>query len=300
MARDFEYDVALSFAGEERGYAEQVAAALTSAGVSVFYDDYKAAELWGKDLYSHLDAVYRKRARFCVMFISASYGRKLWTNHERRSAQARAFEESNEYIWPVRFDETEIPGVRPTLGYVDARRTTPEQVAAMVVEKLGMTENSDVPEVVTHRRPRLAPRTFNPYEEAQRLIEIIGTELEARAESLRETGVSLSVFERRSHRCFRFVYRGDVVYSLDVWMGDSLTDKGLSFLGTRGECHAWGGGSNAIGEVIWSKQEEQPVLKLMDFSLLGVLSSADEQYTYDRFVDALWEQVCDALEAGET
>ena len=29
----------------------------------VFYDEYERAELWGKDLYSHLDEVYRRSAR---------------------------------------------------------------------------------------------------------------------------------------------------------------------------------------------------------------------------------------------
>ena len=43
--RNFEYDVCLSFAGEQREYVEQVADKLKSRGVRVFFDDYAKAEL---------------------------------------------------------------------------------------------------------------------------------------------------------------------------------------------------------------------------------------------------------------
>ena len=106
-----DYDVALSFAGEDREYVDQVANKLKDRGVKVFYDLFEEADLWGKDLYVHLSEIYQVRAKFTVMFISKSYGEKLWTNHERRAAQARAFQEAQEYILPARFDETQIPGV---------------------------------------------------------------------------------------------------------------------------------------------------------------------------------------------
>ena len=57
---EFGYDVALSFAGEQRAYVEKVAAALRRRGHRPFYDDYEKASLWGKDLYEHLDCVYQK------------------------------------------------------------------------------------------------------------------------------------------------------------------------------------------------------------------------------------------------
>jgi hypothetical protein len=56
---EFEYDFCLSFAGEQRAYVEEVASELKSRGIRVFFDDYEKAELWGKDLYAHLDEVYR-------------------------------------------------------------------------------------------------------------------------------------------------------------------------------------------------------------------------------------------------
>ena len=130
------YEVVLSFAGEDRAYVEQVAAGLTTRGVSCFYDRYEDVTLWGRDLAEHLDEVYRS-ARYCVMFISKYYADKLWPNHERRSALARAVQEKVEYILPARFDKTEVPAVRHTIGYVDLQDKTPQQLVEMILRKLG-------------------------------------------------------------------------------------------------------------------------------------------------------------------
>lgn len=129
------YDVCLSFAGEQRAYVERVAEQLRPH-VSVFYDRYETVALWGRNLYEHLDEIYRMRARYCVIFISQDYARKVWTNHERQSAQARALEENREYILPVRFDETLIPGLLPTIGYIDIGQMPPERLAELILAKL--------------------------------------------------------------------------------------------------------------------------------------------------------------------
>jgi hypothetical protein len=83
------FEVVLSFAGEERTYVEEVATFLKSRDVRCFYDRYEEVTLWGKELTEHLDKVYRS-ARYCIMFISEHYAEKVWTNHERKSALARA------------------------------------------------------------------------------------------------------------------------------------------------------------------------------------------------------------------
>lgn len=132
-----EYDIAISFAGEDRSIASEIAQKLQHEGVKVFYDDYEKANLWGKDLYDYLAEVYSNHARYCVMILSASYERKLWTNHERQNAQERAFRERKEYILPVRLDDTRIPGIRDTVGYIDLRNTSLDELVGMIMVKLG-------------------------------------------------------------------------------------------------------------------------------------------------------------------
>jgi hypothetical protein len=90
MSTPHKYEAALSFAGEDRAYVQMVADGLVARGVSVFYDAFEQADLWGKNLYDHLTEVYQRSARYTVVFISKHYRDKVWTNHERRAAQARA------------------------------------------------------------------------------------------------------------------------------------------------------------------------------------------------------------------
>ena len=133
------YDIVLSFAGEDRQHAKALRDLLEVDGYKVFYDEDELAELWGKNLYDYLSSVYKDRASYCVMFLSKHYEQKLWTNHERRMAQARAFKENREYILPVRIDDTEIPGIPPTIGYLDLRSITIEEVYQALDKKLSGT-----------------------------------------------------------------------------------------------------------------------------------------------------------------
>ena len=133
----YQYDVCFSFSGNERDYVQNVATFLKNTGVRIFYDEFAESGLWGKDLYEHFANIYSKSSRYCVIFISKSYSERLWTNHERRNAQERAFRENSEYILPARFDNTEIPGLRDTIGYIDLRKKTPEEFANLVIEKIG-------------------------------------------------------------------------------------------------------------------------------------------------------------------
>lgn len=131
------YDVVLSFAGEDRAYVEKVADYLLEKGVRVFYDGFEEAALWGKDLAEHLDVVYRRSGTYCVVFISAAYKRKMWTRHERRAAYDRALKEDAEFILPARFDDTEIDGIRSTLGYIGLADKTPVALGKIILKKLG-------------------------------------------------------------------------------------------------------------------------------------------------------------------
>jgi hypothetical protein len=144
------YDVAISYAGEDRQYAEALADALKSRNVRFFYDKYETAALWGKNLYTHLTDIYQNGAHYCVMFLSQHYAKKVWTNHEREAAQARAFQEHEDYILPIRLDDTEIPGILPTIGYLKWSAETPETIADAILSKL--KEASQLPGLPTGKQ----------------------------------------------------------------------------------------------------------------------------------------------------
>lgn len=137
VSKKFEYDLCLSFAGEDRVYVREVAKLLKERGVRVFFDEYAQLDMWGKDLYTHLDDIYQNAAKYCVLFISKRYAKKVWTNHERESAQARAIRQHGEYILPAKFDDTKIPGIRPTIGYINIKSVSSSDFADMIIKKLG-------------------------------------------------------------------------------------------------------------------------------------------------------------------
>ena len=130
------YDVALSFAGEDRQYVDEVAHLLKEAGVRVFYDKFEEVELWGKNLLDHFAKIYAEGSQFVVLFASKHYSAKAWTNHERKQAQAHAFKESKDFILPARFDDTEIPGLPATVAYIDLRSVLPGKFAELIIAKL--------------------------------------------------------------------------------------------------------------------------------------------------------------------
>jgi hypothetical protein len=297
------FDVALSFAGEDRGYVHDVAQALIDAGVSVFYDEFEQIKLWGKDLVVHLDNIYRHKARYCVMFISSYYAAKVWTNHELKSALARALEEENEYILPARFDDTELPGIRPTIGYVNLRDLPPNDFANLILEKIGHTDSvgrgrtaSQQTNEPTFRKPNIrSTKSFNPYSESRNFIEYVANEIANRCSYLSDDGVDFSVFERNSRKCIRILLNGRVVYSIDIWMGGVSSDSGLSFYGSPGELLSDGDTFNAWGSIVFDGRTQSVALNFHDMSLLRMFGE-ERQISFGVFVDELWNVICEELE----
>ena len=101
MPSSHEFDVALSFAGEDRRVANELNTLLVSRNVRVFFDMTMQVSMWGKDLYQHLQEIYRDKASYCIIFVSRHYLNKTWTKHELKQAQARAILQDREYILPV-------------------------------------------------------------------------------------------------------------------------------------------------------------------------------------------------------
>jgi TIR domain len=157
----WQWDVVLSFAGAQRDYVGQVAAALKAREVRCFYDADEEIDLWGKYLAEELPAIYGERAGTVVVFISAEYAARDWTRLERRAALDQAVRERREYVLPARFDDTPLPGLLPGVVAVDLRGRTPGQFAAMIAAKLaalGITATAGSPGDAQAARPPGAVR----------------------------------------------------------------------------------------------------------------------------------------------
>ena len=129
------FTLAVSYASPDRDYVEAVVNALKGRGVSVFYAPDEQADIIGRNLIDYLHDVYLTQARYCLVFVSASYLSSRWTNRvERRAAQERSLAEDDRYIIPVRLDDSVLPGLPSTTA--DIRNATPSQVADLVTSLL--------------------------------------------------------------------------------------------------------------------------------------------------------------------
>ena len=136
MTVPHKFDVALSFAGEQRDYVKKVADCIQSNGYAVFYDEFYESHLWGKDLTVYFKEVYYSNSDKCIMFVSEEYVSKAWPSAERQNALAKVLEVGDDYLLPVRFDDSKVPGLPATIAYLDARKKSPKDIADLFLKKI--------------------------------------------------------------------------------------------------------------------------------------------------------------------
>jgi len=132
------FRIALSFPGEHRGFVEKLAERLASAlpCESIFYDQWYEAELAAPNLDTLLQDIYRKRSDLVVVFLCQEYGEKPWCKVEWRAGRDLLVNGDPRSIMPVRFDDTEIPGMLSIDGYLDVKGRSPEVIADLILKRL--------------------------------------------------------------------------------------------------------------------------------------------------------------------
>lgn len=144
--RRFEFDVAISYAGEDRAVAGELANILRKKGLSVFYDQFYKSKLWGKRLSTWFKKNYGKSSRFVLLLISRHYPVKDWTDFEFAIAKEEESKRKNEFILPVRFDETKLPGLHSDKAYLDLNKEGLDGIADCLVEKVKAGTSQKSPE----------------------------------------------------------------------------------------------------------------------------------------------------------
>jgi hypothetical protein len=134
------YAVALSFAGDDRPFAEAVASGLQEQGIAVFYDRFEEHELWGRNLHEALRDVYTRECRYCVLILSPAYLSRMWPIFERRQIIDRmATEHGQDAVLPVRLNgfQDEVPGLSGGVGYLSVSKEEHLRVVDALLRKLG-------------------------------------------------------------------------------------------------------------------------------------------------------------------
>jgi TIR domain len=139
-AKPRQYDVVLSYAPAQREYAQETARRCQTRGMHVLCEELceglEQAYASSANLAEHLDWVYSRAARYCVVFVSAEYARKTWARPDWwQSVRGRVLARSD-FLVPAVFDETRMPGLPTSTSYVDARRSSPEELASMLGQRL--------------------------------------------------------------------------------------------------------------------------------------------------------------------
>lgn len=131
--RDIRFDIAISFAGEDREVASAIASELDKKGFRVFYDEFFQHELWGKDLTTYLADVFSKFSRYCLILVSKEYVDKVWSIFELKQALSKQIHQ-NEYILLLRLDNTPLEGYPATYAYINYKSTN--TVVDLIEKKL--------------------------------------------------------------------------------------------------------------------------------------------------------------------
>lgn len=132
----FKYDVALSFAGEDREVVEQIAIKLAENNIQVFYDEFEKTKLWGKRLSTHFQTIYGENTCFVVVFVSKEYSLKDWTNFEFSIARGEAKFRNTEFILPVILDNTPLFGLPEDMAYLDLEAEGVDGIVDAVINKI--------------------------------------------------------------------------------------------------------------------------------------------------------------------
>ena len=118
--KDFEFDIAISFAGENRDLAEFIANQLSELDISVFYDRNYEDNYLGGPWSKYFNEIFVEKSRLVAVLLDKHHLDKVWPTFERDCFSPRV--KSQEVI-PIHLDETVFPGIPNDLVSIHFRST---------------------------------------------------------------------------------------------------------------------------------------------------------------------------------
>lgn len=104
----YEYDVAISFAGENRNLAKHIANQLESLDITVFFDEMFEANFLGHTWTKVFKEIFSEKSRFVLCLLDSYHEQKIWPTFEREHFAPRVVEQS---VIPVYLDDTKFVGI---------------------------------------------------------------------------------------------------------------------------------------------------------------------------------------------
>lgn len=106
--KEYQFDFAVSFAGENRELAKLIADQLVLFDCAVFYDEYFEANYLGKAWHKSFTQIFGEQSRFVVCLLDSNHVDKIWPSFERECFSPRVAEAA---VIPIYLDNTPVPGI---------------------------------------------------------------------------------------------------------------------------------------------------------------------------------------------
>lgn len=301
---NYQYHVAISFAGENRVFAEAVAEGLRSNGIEVFYDEFDPEKLWGEELPVKLGEIYSDESRYCIMILTKYYLEKMWTNVERQNAIKRQIRQKGQaYILPIRLNgfAGDVPGLPSTIGYLSFRNSQPDAVVEAFLKKIGLPVSSDVQKISKKSQtPSYIPKikkTFTDkeknlflraaFEEIIPLLDQFAIDTHAQYHNIEHE--MENVTSRKT--LFTIYDGGKQITQFKVWIGGLTGGDSISILhGNRMDIE----NDSSMNESL-SLEEHDDELRLKPLGMWMFGRDRDKPMTPPEAAEYIWKMVCDQL-----
>ncbi|MCB0669147.1 MAG: toll/interleukin-1 receptor domain-containing protein [Saprospiraceae bacterium] len=103
-----EFEVAISFAGENRKLAKYIASQLELIDVPVFFDEYYESNYLGKAWSKEFERIFVRDSRLVVCILDSNHKDKIWPTFERDCFKKRVPAED---VIPIYLDDTVFVGI---------------------------------------------------------------------------------------------------------------------------------------------------------------------------------------------
>lgn len=130
------YDFALSFAGEDRAFAERLTYHLEDLGYVVFYDFNEQHRILARDLEEVLGPIYRSGATLVVAILGPTYGERRWTRFESEQFKERFGEGRVIPVWSKDAPPSAFDAARDVGGLRYDPKADPDDEAKRIAEVL--------------------------------------------------------------------------------------------------------------------------------------------------------------------
>ena len=121
----YDWDFAISFAGENRVLAKSIAELLDVLDCTVFYDAYYEANYLGTAWSQQFQEIFGHKARFVICILDVHHAQKIWPTFERECFKPRVAEGA---VIPIFLDDTRFVGIPHDIVGIDFRGCDPGNV----------------------------------------------------------------------------------------------------------------------------------------------------------------------------